>query len=300
VKICAERFLSTVLTQTNAFRHQSVEIFGASPIISEIVEGAAPNDADWMRRLVTNRLIDEDLNDERAFVRGCFGAPLRAAAHGANFFVMIDDLHESAFLKGEIDFIEELKDVYSKANIRFVFSGRRRLLYGASQTGTEKLSGAGVQRVEPLSFADAGFLAENIARQFDVIINEQTRDLTARKFNGNPTFIKFLILAASARKVNLDSFHQVEKIYTDEIFGGAIGKFYDSLLQQISSAATAQKNLIGLIYNALTVAKEKAAIETWQERTGLNDENFYRVMSLLNINEIVRVLEIHVLDGDQI
>ena len=279
---CAARFLNTVISQTVAFRRRNAELLDV-PNINELVELAAPEDADWIQRLTTNRRIDEESNDERAFIRGCFGAVTRCT----KFFVMIDDLHEAAYLKGGNDFVEELKDVYSRANIRFVFSGRRRFLYGAAQTG--KSNGSKILRLEPLNHADAGFLVENTARRFDVKINEQTRDLIARKFDGNPTYIKFLILAANAAKTDLDSFQRVEKLYTDQIFGGAFGSFYDSIFERIAPEMTAQKNLAALIYNALTVEKEKVPIETWRERAGLGDADFYRVMSLLNAAEIVRV-----------
>ena len=283
-KNCASRFLNTVILQTNAFRRRNAELLDA-PNINELIEAAAPEDAEWMKRLTTNRLIDEEFDDERAYFRGCFGAPLR----GAKFFVMIDDLHEAAHLKGAFNFIAELKDVYSRANVRFVFSGGRRFLYGAAQTGKPKLNGAKILRLETLNHADAGLLAESSARRFDVKINEQTRDLTARKLDGNPTFIKFLILAANATNVDLNSFQQVEKIYTDEIFGGAFGRFYDAVLSRIAPDATVQKNLVALIYNALTVEKQKVPIETWRTRSGLGDADFYRAMSLLNAAEIVRV-----------
>jgi serine/threonine-protein kinase RsbW len=281
-KNCAARFLNTVISQTIAFRQRNAELLDASNI-NELIELAAPEDADWIQRLTTNRRIDEELNEDRTYIRSCFGAVLR----GANFFVMIDDLHQTAYLKGANDFVEELKDVYSRANIRFIFSGRRRFLYGAAQTGTS--NGANILRLESLNHADAGFLAENLARRFDVKINEQTRDLVARKFDDNPTFIKFLILAAHAAKVDLDSFRRVEKLYTDEIFGGAFGGFYDSIFERIAPEITVQKNLVALVYNALTAETEKVSIETWQERSDLSVEDFYRVMSLLNAAEIVRV-----------
>ena len=281
-KNCAARFLNTVISQTIAFRQRNAELLDA-PNVNELIEAAAPEEANWIQRLTINRRIDEELNDERAYFRGCFGA----ATRGANFFVMLDDLHEAAHLQGENDFVEELKDVYSRANIRFVFSGRRRFLYGATQTG--KLNGAKILRLEPLNHADAGFLAEESARQFEVKINEQTRDLIARKFSGNPAFIKFLIMAASAAKTDLDSFRQVEKVYTDEVFGGAFGSFYDAKFGRIAPEITVQKNLVALIYNALTIETEKVSIETWRERIGLNDADFYRLMSQLNAAEIVRV-----------
>lgn len=288
-KDCALRFLNVVLGQTAAFRRQDAKILDGSPNFSELVGLAAPEDVSWIERTVANCQIDEKLGDDRAWVRGCLAAPLRAAAHGAKFFVMIDDLQEAAHLTDEIDFFDELKNIYSRSDLRFVFAGSRRFLFGAAQTGTARLNGAEVLRLEPLNFADAGFLAENLAQRFDVKINEQTRDLIGRKFDGNPVFIKLLIQSAGAKKINLDSFQQVEKLYADELFGGTIGRFYDAVFRRIAPNIETQKSLVWLIYNSLTVEKEKVSLESWHDRIGLNDEDFYRVMSRLNSSEIVRV-----------
>ncbi len=282
-KSCAKRFLNTFLAQTAAFRRNDAKMMDASPNLAELIEIAAPEDADWVKRLAANCQIDEDLSDDRACVRGYLSAPLRAAASGAKFFVMIDDLHSAADWSNEIDFIEELKDVYSRTDLRFVFSGRRRFLYGAAQ-----LNGAEILRLESLDYTNAGFLAENTARLSDVQINEQTRDLIVRKFDGVPGFIRFFLQAASAKKTNLENFAQVEKLYADELFGGVIGRFYDAVFQKIAPNVETQRILVGLIYKSL-LSGEKTAVESWQDEIGLDDANFYHVMSLLNTCEIVRV-----------
>ena len=91
-------------------------------------------------------------------------APLRAAAYGANSFVMIDDLHEADSLSGEINLIEELKEIFSRAvNVPFVFAGRRRFLLDAIRTGNSRLTDAEILPLEPLGFSDAGRLTENLA-----------------------------------------------------------------------------------------------------------------------------------------
>ena len=138
-------------------------------------------------------------------------------------------------------------------------------------------------------FSDAGLLAENLAEKFAVKINEQTRDLIAAQVEGNPTFIRFLIHAADAKKVDLDSFQKVEKIYADELFSGKIGKFYDAICSEIAPNVETQKHILGLLYDALTIEKEKTPIESWQFRTNLDDEDFYRTMRHLNTHEIIRV-----------
>ncbi len=288
-KNCAVRFLQIFLTQTAAFRHRDSTILDAAPNVWELIELAAPDDGYWLDHLVTACETESKLNDERSFVRNCLSAPLRAKARGAKIFVMIDNLHEAEHFAGEIDFIEELKEIYTRSNVQFVFAGRRRFLLNAAQTVITQLTNAEILRVEPFNFSDAKLVVENLAEKLDVKINEQTRDLIVHQFGGNPTFTRFLIEEANEKKISLDNFRQVEKLYADELFGGRIGKFYDSIFRQIAPTIEIQKNIIELLANTLTSGTEKTPIELWRNRIALNDKNFYRLMSLLNSHEIIRL-----------
>ena len=287
-KNAAIRFLQTFLQQTVSFRHQDARILDASPDVCEVAELAAPNDGYWIDRLVTACQNENDLNDDRAFVRSCLSAPLRAAAHDAKPFVMIDNLHETAYFTDDIDFIEELKDVFSRAEIPFVFAGRRRFLFDAIQTNGTKFENFKILELEVLNFSEAGILAEKLAEKYAVKINDQTRDLIAVQFGGNPVFTRFMFETASAKTMNLDSFHRVEQVYADALFGGRIGRFYDHIFAEIALNVETQKNIVGLLFDALTAKNEKISIEIWQHRTGLSDKDFFRVMRQLNSHEIVR------------
>ena len=284
----ALRFLQNFLQQTIAFRHKEEKILRALSDFFELAQLAAPEDRDFINHLISIRQNESRKTDERAFVKNCLSAPIRAAAHGARTFVMIDNLHEAAHLPDKIDLIEELKEVFNQSDVPFVLAGKRRFLFQAAQTGNTNLSDAEILRLEPLSFTGAGNLAEKLAEKNQVKINEQTRDLIAVQFQGNPTFIKFLMLAAGERKIDLDSFQRVEQIYADELFGGRIGKFYDSVFDRIMPEAETRKNITGLLYDALTVEKEKTSAENWLDRTGLDETDFHKTISLLNIHEIVR------------
>jgi serine/threonine-protein kinase RsbW len=289
-KDCAVRFLQTFLTQVVAFRRQDAQIISASPDVSELAEIAEPSDGYWIDRLVSVYETESDASDKRAFVRNCLSAPLRANAHGAKIFVMIDDLHEAEhFTDDGINFIEELKEIYARSSAPFVFAGRRRFLLNAARTGNAKLTGAEVFELKPFDFTVAGNLAENLANSANIKINEQTRDLITQQFDANPFFIRSLVEAASAKKTDLLSFQQVEKIYADELLGGRIGKFYDSIFEKIAPEVEMQKNVIGLLYDALAVETEKTPIEFWQHRIKTISRDFNRLMSLLNTHEIVRL-----------
>ncbi|MDQ6786291.1 MAG: ATP-binding protein [Acidobacteriota bacterium] len=285
----ALHFLQTFLQQTVAFRRRDAKILDSSPDIFELAELSLPPDGHWIDRLVATCQTESKLTDERFFFRTCLSAPLRAAAEGANVFVMIDNLHEAESFSGDTDFVEELKEIYSRSNVAFVFSGHRRFLFGATLAGVARLENTETLELKPLNFADAGALVENLAENFALKISEQTRDLIAVQAAGNPAFIRNLFQAASEKQKDLDSFQNVEQIYADEIFGGASSKYYDAVFEEIVPNVETQKQILRLLYDALAVENQKMPIESWQARTGLNDADFRSVMRLLKNAEIIRL-----------
>lgn len=280
---CAARFLQSFLQQTIAFRRQNPDILNSSPEIGELSQIAAASDAIWIDRLVENFQSENRFGDERAFVRQSFSAPLRANSHNAKVFVMLDELHDAENFSGEINLIAELKDIFDRSESPFVFSGRRRFLF--NEVRGNYIS----HELKPLSFSDAGILAENLAEKFAVEINEQTRDLIAVQMQGSPLFTKKIFQTANAKKLDFGSFQKVERIYAEEIFGGFIKGFFDEIFDEISPNVETQKNIVGVLYDALTLEKGKTAIEFWQRRFDLSEENFYRVIKNLNANEIIRL-----------
>jgi serine/threonine-protein kinase RsbW len=279
----ATRFLHSFLQQVVAFRRQERKILDAAGDVCELAEIAPPGDGYWIDRLIETCQIESRLNNDSAFVKTCLSAPLRALANGVRIFVMLDDLHTDAEFAGEIDLVGELNEIFSRSEVPFVFSGRRRFLFGEFAGEFETLA------VKPLSFADAGLLAENLAARYGVKINEQTRDLLAVQFDGNPLFIKFLLQSAGEKKIALDSFQKVERLYANEIFGGKIAKFYDRIFDEITPKTEPQKHLLSLLFDAQSATEEKTHIETWQARMNLTDADFFRAMRLLNIHEIIRL-----------
>ncbi|MBS1795057.1 MAG: ATP-binding protein [Acidobacteria bacterium] len=279
----ATRFLQNFLRQTVAFRRQDSRILEASCDFDELAELALPSDGYWIDRLIESCRTESRLNHDQAFVQNCLSAPLRALSNGARVFVMIDDLHEAEYFTGAVDFVEELNEIFARTGTPFVFGGRRRFPFGRNASDFERV------RLETLSFADAGLLVETLAARDGVAINEQTRDLIAVQFDGNPLFIRLLIRAASEKEAALDSFQKVEKLYADELFGGRIAKFYDAIFDRVVPKTEVQKNVLSLLFDAQSVEHEKTHIETWQSRTGLDDADFARTMRLLNTGEVLRL-----------
>ena len=82
--------------------------------------------------------------------------------------------------------------------------------------------------------------------------------------------------------MDLDSFQRVEQFYADELFGGRLAKYYETLFSGIAPNADVQRSILGLLYDSLDASDVKTPVESWQNRTGLDDEEFYRVINLLN------------------
>jgi len=288
-KDCAVRFLQSFITQTVAFRLRDARLLDVAPDICELADLAAPEDIHWINRLIAGCQIESRLNDERAFIQNCLSAPLRADAYGSQVFVMIDDLHEAAYFSDRTDFIEIIKEVYSRCDRPFVLAGRRRFLLKAIFKGNNQLTGAKILPIEPLGFTDAGMLSDNLAAKHAVEIGKPARDLIARKLSRNPAFTEFLICAANEKKKKLDSFKSVEQIYTDELFGGKIGKFYDAVLNEIAPNIEIQKKIIEFCHQSLTAENKRTRIEDWLKDLGLNSSDARRLLSLLNEREIIRL-----------
>jgi len=277
----ARRFLFEFLLQAVAFRRRDARMINVSPNIDEIAELSLPSDAPWIERLLETYNADCDTNDNRSFVRNCLSAPLRAAANNANSFVMIDDLHVAAELSGGESFVEDLIEIFFRASIPFVFAGQRRYLFAKTLLPT--------MAVEPISFADAGKLTEQLSIKTGVAVNDQTRDLIAVQFGGNVLFVTSLFAAASADDVDLDRFDSVEQVYTDEIFGGRIGKYYDAIFNRILPDVDIQRNILHLISQNLAVTGGNVPAAYWKRHAGMTDSEFRSVLDALRFSEIIDV-----------
>ncbi len=274
----ARRFLSEFLLQIVAFRRRDPKLIDVSPEIGEIAELAMPSDGRWIDRLVET-YVDGRIGDERSFARNCLSSPMRAAVNGARSFVMIDNLHVAAGLDGGEAFIEDITDVFSRFSLPFVFTGHRRFLF--AKTPFETMA------VEKLPFADAGKFIERLSAKTGTAVNDQTRDLIAVQLGGNVTFIGSLFASAVADENDLNSFQRVEQTYTDEIFGGRIGKYFDAIFDRILPDRGTQTNVLRLLSEQMAAVDEKVPVAYWKKHLGLSGTEFDAAMDALNCSEII-------------
>lgn len=281
VQNTARRFVSEFLLQMVAFRRRDAKIFDRAPTVDEISELAPPPDGPWIDGLVEVYRGGSDNDDGRSFVRNCLSAPVRAAMHNARSFVIVDGLHVTDHFEEGAAFLDDLIGIFSRASIPFVFAGQRRFLFG--KTKFETMS------VEPLGFSGAGELAARLSVRTGVAINDQTRDLMAVQTGGRPGFIESLFSSASANGVGLNSFDRVEQVYTDEIFGGRIGKHFDAVFDLIVPDSIDQKAALDLISEQLTSHADRVPVSHWGRYSRLSRAAFRAALDALNRSEIINI-----------
>jgi serine/threonine-protein kinase RsbW len=286
-KTVAAHFLQNFLLQSIAFRRRDEKLLNSFPAIQEFAELAAPEDRHWIDPLLAVLKREGKFADDYSFIKNCFAAPLRLASAGAKIFVMIDDLHRAEKHFRETNLIEELEKIYSSANIPFVLAGRRRFLLDAARSGGERLRRTEIMRLDPLPDSDAELLINKLAEKYAVKINEQTRDLIARQLDSNPLFIEAIFEAAAEREIDLDSFQNVQQIYVDEIFGGRIGKFFDSEFEQVAPNFSSQTQIIRHLRKTALDETQKSRAEKWRGHFDIPDEEFHRMLRDLHTAEII-------------
>lgn len=278
----ALRFLKEFILQTVAFRRRDIGIIDASPEICEISELAVPSDGYWIDRLIESCHSDSRLNNASSAIKNCLSAPLRAAANGARSIVLIDALDIALRLDGGEALFDDIRDIAATASIPFVLAGKRRPLHG--RLPFESL------HLEPFGFSDAGKLAENLAAKMGVVINDQTRDLIALQTGCVAGYIVSIFDAAVERGCDLTSFDQVEQVYTDEIFGGRIGKKLDACLKAIAGDVTTPHLILRLLSES--VAGEFGAVPTdyWRKRFGTSQSALDDILTSLHDHEIINLV----------
>src|SRR3954447_9263219 len=170
------RFLQEFLLQMISYRRRDPSIYLSSPEVCELSDLTTGGDAAWFTELIRNCDIQSPAKDDRSFVRNCLSAPLRVAGHGTRILVMLDDIHECASLADSSMLVSELVNIFSRNNIAFVVSGRRRFA----------VPGLPLRELEldDLNGTAAHDLVKQFADSLGVLINDQTRDLIAAQTSG--------------------------------------------------------------------------------------------------------------------
>jgi serine/threonine-protein kinase RsbW len=195
---------------------------------------------------------------------------------------MIDDIHENSHLGGEVDFLTELGTVLNQSDVPFIIAGRRRFNETFVQSDLQR------RQLSAPSFEDAGLLVSTLAAKFGVVTTDQTRDLLAVQFDGNPRLLSFMLASAADAGLTLNSFRDVEKLYADEVFGGRTARYFDSLLATAVPSASQRREFLGLIFDAQSES-ERVPVAAWRTRVDSRPEDFERAIAALNTAEFLRL-----------
>jgi serine/threonine-protein kinase RsbW len=290
------RFLHTFLTQTVAHRRDDHALVSASPTLSSLLELAAPQDYEWIERLIQSFERAQDEGDERALVRLCLGAPQQAAAGGVRTVVMLDDVHLTERLRGEVALGPAVAQAAVQSNVPFVIAGpRRRLLdqlNGVAQAvGLDNLKKLHHDRLKE---ADARTLVASIAQRLDVTLSDETRDLIVQQLESSPYLINALLEAAREENSQLSSFRDFQSLYVDELLGGRIYRRYNSMLEEVAPSLTLRRSLLRVLHQSASSAGGKSPAEAWMKRLGVDAFEFERVMRLLHMHELASFHATHV------
>lgn len=275
----AARFALEFLTQVISFRRRDRHIIETSPEICELAEIAPSDDRPWIERIIATCRRDSRLVNRAAVIRTCLSSPFRAEAAGVRSYIMFDGLERTAEMQGGAAFIGELSRIYHSADIPSVFSGLRRWHPPVPPVETIALD-----LLEPSESAD---LAARLAALSGVEINDATRDLIAVQTGGRPGTISALVASARAKGVAITSFAEFERLYVDEVLGGAVADRYMSILGRSCRSGGTAERLVRLLDKTITDGPTTRTL--WQKHAGLAADSLETALNLLHVNEVINV-----------
>jgi serine/threonine-protein kinase RsbW len=279
----AESFLKEFIRQLVAFRRRESAVVRSVADLNELAELSVSVNAIWIDRLIETA---RRAPNGRDFVRTCLAAPVRAAAHDAQTFVMIDGVHLLPDIENGAMFFDVLNEIFTHGGVPHVFSGYRRFLFGKFDSPQLELGN--------LDFVSAGRLAEALAREAHMDLADPARDLIAAQLGGNPLMIRHVICTAQDSGVSLDSFEAVEKAYTEAIFGGRIGTELDDVFARVTGTPDRERAVLAFLAEIQKSEDGRMARETFPWRLTMTESETRELLERLNVLELVRLTPGHV------
>ncbi|MGH9969901.1 MAG: ATP-binding protein [Pyrinomonadaceae bacterium] len=283
----AIEFLNTFVVQYVAYRRNEPALCGASLTLNDLVQLAPNTDLEWIEQLVETYNRERFSNDDRAFVRFCLSVPQRVPKRNGRPFVMIDATQVTDNLDGQGDLATEMLRLFCRSGLPFVLAGLRRQVLDAAHLASCNFESLDILRLGKLSDDDARTLVEHVAIRQRVVINEETRDLLVQQFECSPFFITALLQAARERKIILDTYLDCEQLYTDELMGGRIHRYFSSLLEEIAPQPEIRKSLIRVLCEASFSERRKAPFEAWRKRLHVEADQLEKLLHGLHIQEFI-------------
>lgn len=278
----AARYGYEFLRQAVAFRRNDPAIIAASPGIRELAKLAPLADAEWADRISEILSNDGPVTDEKEFIRSALAAPFRSASIGRmRVCVIIDDLHEAAGIDGGSGLIDEISALSANIKSPLILAARRRFHI--------ELHWRQIIDIWPLPRNTAEHLVETLAVDAGVAVSEQTRDLIAVQFGGNPLMIRSLLQAASEKKLGLADYRNVEQVYAGELLSGRIAAHFDKIFLRAAPEHQVRRELVELLYMAGENGNERFPLSALSDRLKLSPNAFGRLTESLVIDEVIQV-----------
>ncbi len=283
----AIEFLNTFVLQYVAYRRNEPSLCQTSLTLNDLVQLAPPADSEWIERLVEIYNRERFGNDDRAFVRFCLSAPQRVPARNGRPFVMIDGAQLSENLDGKANLAAEMLRIFCRSSLSFAIAGLRRQLLDAAYRANCNFESIDILRLAKLADEDARRLVDHVALKQHVVINERTRDLLVQQFECSPFFITALLQAARERNIALDNYLDCERLYTDELLGGRIHRYFASVLDDIAPQPDVRRSLIRVLCEALSGAGLKASFESWRKILNVEADLLEKILHGLHVQEFI-------------
>ena len=274
---CLRRFLYEVCVQAVAYGRRDARILRYSPTLDELDRLAMPSDLVWIGRVI-DILREAAARDDVPSLGSYVGTALRSADAGPVTF-FIDHLNETEFLADGDDLVRTFAQSTGYPNTRFIFSALRR---SRSALGGKCRS----IQLEALGSESLARLIETRSKKLDVAVSEHARDLIAAQMAGSPAAVVSLVRSAANRRSPLETFRQVQSVYTDELLGGGIARYFDSVLDDAAPEPETRRLVISVLHDLYWSGSGGLPIGRWQHLSGLTDAA-ERGLEILSTREFV-------------
>jgi serine/threonine-protein kinase RsbW len=281
----ARRFFQTLMQQFIGYRRVNPALCKATVTFNDLLDLSLPSDYELIANLI--EAFEREQSSEIDFINFCFGLPGRLRAAGRSVYPLIDCTGLGPF-REDLLTGQQLARQLATADLPFALAILRRqaneLIHNPNGGGWEA---AAITHLDRLSDASAAHLVELMARQYQIDINDATRDLLVQQLNGSPLFITEFMHAARRNRTRLNTFLACQRLYVDELLGGGIKRHFDRILKLIAPGRQSSKTMLRILYESALADSGKSSLWAWKKRLGMTGPEFEHVLDALHVFELV-------------
>src|SRR2546426_277723 len=263
----ARSFFQTLLQQYIAYRRVDPSLVDADVTFRDLIELAPPADYELVSNLLETFDRERAESDPREVLNFCLTAPQRLSRAGRKLFPLINS--SGLGISSQDDAVaDEIATVFNRSRAGFGLGGLRRQILDRVQRAGDGHHAGEVIHLDKLTGDDARRLVIRLAKRYEIVTNEPTRDLIVQQFDGNAFFINGFLQAASERKTALTSFLNCQRLYVDELMGGRINRRFSDLLNEALPNPQTRKNLLRVLYYSASSDGSRSSLWAWKKRVG--------------------------------